>query len=270
MTKESLSSLLEILRLLGHSKVIPISALGVVLFLVKRSTQVGMLFRPILSKLAAWLKGILNVAAINAASASITGNQSISGVFTATGQAKLNGGAALGNKKVTGLLDATLSATSTEAVNGAQLNTIKQKLASVGKTYSAGSDVAISSANAISVAKKGVVDKGDTGIVTGGTVYKITSALNSSLGTLKASVSAHQSTLTTLTQGLSDLKASVTNINQSVASATKSLSSQLNNRLQSDMGNLSNDGKNVIRSMVSSTLKSLTSMRKHLAMQLVR
>ena len=203
---------------------------------------------------------ILNVAAINAASASITGNQSISGVFTATGQAKLNGGAALGNKKVTGLLDATLSATSTEAVNGAQLNTIKQKLASVGKTYSAGSDVAISSANAISVAKKGVVDKGDTGIVTGGTVYKITSALNSSLGTLKASVSAHQSTLTTLTQGLSDLKASVTNINQSVASATKSLSSQLNNRLQSDMGNLSNDGKNVIRSMVSSTLKSMNSM----------
>ena len=203
---------------------------------------------------------VLNVSAINAASASITGNQSISGVFTATGQAKLNGGAALGNKKISGLSAGTLSATSTDAVNGSQLNTIKQKLATAGKTYSAGSDVAITAANAISVAKNGTVDKGNTGIVTGGTVYKITSALNQSLDSLKASVSSHQSTLTTLSQGLSDLKSSVTNINSSVASATKNLSAQLTNRLQSDLGNLSDDGKNVIRNMVSSTLKSMNSM----------
>ena len=203
---------------------------------------------------------VLNVAAINAASASITGNQSISGVFTAAGQAKLNGGAALGNKKISSLSAGTLSTTSTDAVNGAQLNTIKQKLATAGKTYSAGSDVAITAANAISVTKNGAIDKGNTGIVTGGAVYKITSALNQSLDLLKASVSSHQSTLNTLSQGLSDLKSSVTNINSSVASATKNLSAQLTNRLQSDLGNLSDDGKNVIRNMVSSTLKSMSSM----------
>ena len=202
----------------------------------------------------------LNVAAINAATASITGNQSISGVFTAAGQAKLNGGAALGNKKISSLSAGTLSATSTDAVNGSQLNTIKQKLANTGKSYSAGSDVAISTGNAISVAKSGVVNKGNTGIVTGGAVYKITNALNQSLDSLKASVSSHQSTLTTLSQGLSDLKSSVTNINSSVASATKNLSAQLTNRLQSDMGNLTDDGKNVIRNMVSSTLKSMNNM----------
>ena len=200
----------------------------------------------------------LNVATINSTSASITGDLSINGNFTMSNQAKLNGGAVLSNKKITSLGSGTLSTISTEAVNGAQLNAIKQKF--TGRVFSASSDIEISAEDAISVTKLGTVDKGNTGIVTGGTVYKITNALNQSLDSLKASVSSHQSTLTTLSQGLSDLKSSVTNINSSVASATKNLSAQLTNRLQSDMGNLSDDGKNVIRNMVSSTLKSMNNM----------
>ena len=199
----------------------------------------------------------LNVGVINASSASITGNQSISGVFTTTGQAKLDGGAKLSNKKITGLSAGTLSATSTEAVNGAQLNTIKQKLASAGKSYTAGSDIAISSANAISVSKTGAVKFGNTGIVTGGTVYTETNNLNTKLNGLKDLVNSHQTTISSLQKQMGDLNQTISDINSNVASATSNLSNQLKNCLKSDMGNLSAAGRTAIKNIVSDSLKSM-------------
>ena len=205
----------------------------------------------------------LNVGVINASSASITGDQSISGIFTTNGQAKLNGGAALGGKKITGLAAGTLSTTSTEAVNGSQLNTIKEKLATAGKSYTAGSDIAISSANAISVSKTGTVKAGDTGIVTGADVYAETNSLNTKLNGLVDLVNSHQTKIASLQQQMRDLNQTITNINSQVAAATGNLTNQLSKCLKTDMGNLTDAGKTAIRNIVSSSLKSMGNQSSH-------
>ena len=205
----------------------------------------------------------LNVAAINASSTSITGNQTICGVFTTTGQAKLNSGATLGGKKITGLAAGTLSTTSTEAVNGSQLNTVKEKLTTAGKSYTAGADIAISSANAISVSKTGTIKAGDMGIVTGATVYAETNSLSTKLNGLVDLVNSHQTKITSLQQQMGDLNQTITNINSQVASTTGNLTSQLSKCLKTDMGNLTDAGKTAIRNIVSSSLKSMGNQSSH-------
>ena len=206
---------------------------------------------------------VLNVGVINASSASITGNQSISGIFTTSGQAKLNNGAALGGKKITGLSAGTLSSTSTEAVNGSQLNTIKENLATAGKSYTAGSDIAISSANTISVSKTGAIKAGDTGIVTGAAVYAETNSLNTKMNGLVDLVNSHQTKITSLQQQMGDLNQTITNINSQVATTTGNLTNQLSKCLKTDMGNLTETGKNAILNIVSSSLKSMGNQSSH-------
>ena len=58
-----------------------------------------------------------------------------------------------------------------DAVTVEQLN---NAVASSGKTYTAGSDINISSTNAISVKKNGIIASGNTGLLTGDTVYQAT------------------------------------------------------------------------------------------------
>lgn len=127
------------------------------------------------------------------------------------------------------------------------------------KTYKAGSDISIASDNAISVSKNGQIANGNTGIVTGGTVYKITNALESRLATQQTKVASNTTTLNDLSTTVSGLSGSIADINSNVMSATKNLASSLSNRMQSDMGNLTADGKAVIRDLIKETLKSYNS-----------
>ena len=203
----------------------------------------------------------LNVAAINATSATLTGNQSINGVFTTSGQAKLNGGAALGGKKITGLGAGTLSNTSAEAINGSQIYTIQQGIAA--KTYKAGSDIVISANHAISVSKSGTIKAGDAGIVTGAAVYTETNSLNTKLNGLVDLVNTHQTKITSLQQQMGELSQAITNINSQVATATGNLTNQLSKCLKTDMGNLTETGKTAIRNIVSSSLKSMGNESSH-------
>ena len=124
------------------------------------------------------------------------------------------------------------------------------------KSYIAGTDITISDNNAISVSKMGKIIAGNTGIVTGDTVYKVTNALETSLASQQSMISSNTSTITNLQSTISSLKNSVANINSNVMSATKSISSSMSNRMQSDLGNLTEDGKAVIRDLIKETLKS--------------
>ena len=194
----------------------------------------------------------LNVAAINATTASITGNQSINGIFTTTGQAMFNGGAALGGKKITGLSIGTLSTTSTDAVNGKQLYTAMQ---SSGKTYTAGSDISISSANAISVAKAGKVASGDTSIMTGDAVYQETSKINSVFKANNTSITSNNSKLDNLTTSIESLRKSLGTINSSVSDAISGLPGSLANFANKDLTDLSDTGINTLKSYIKSEIK---------------
>ena len=194
----------------------------------------------------------LNVGVINATSASITGNQSISGIFTTTGQAKLNGGAALGGKKITGLSIGTLSTSSTDAVNGNQLYTVMQ---SSGKTYTAGSDISISSVNAISVAKAGKVASGNTGIMTGDAVYQETSKIDSVFTANNTSITSNNSKLDNLTTSIESLRKSLGTINSSVSDAISGLPGSLANFANKDLTDLSDTGINTLKSYIKSEIK---------------
>ena len=195
---------------------------------------------------------VLNVAAINATTASITGNQAISGIFTTTSQAKFNGGAALGGKKITGLSIGTLSTTSTDAVNGKQLYTAMQ---SSGKTYTAGSDISISSANAISVSKAGKVASGDTGIMTGDAVYQETSKIDNAFKANSASITSNNSKLENLTTSIEGLRKSLGTINSSVSDAISGLPGSLENFANKDLTDLSDTGINTLKSYIKSEIK---------------
>ena len=204
-------------------------------------------------KSAGKVKGnALNVGVINASTASITGNQSINGIFTTTGQAKLNGGATLGGKKITGLSIGTLSTSSTDAVNGKQLYTAMQ---SSGKTYTAGSDISISSANAISVAKAGKVASGDTGIMTGDAVYQETSKIDSFFKANNTSITSNNSKLDNLTTSIESLRKSLGTINSSVSDAISGLPGSLANFANKDLTDLSDTGINTLKSYIKSEIK---------------
>lgn len=89
---------------------------------------------------------------------------------TATEDNVVSIGADKKERKIIHVADGALSESSTDAVNGKQLYNAMQN---AGKTYTAGSHIAISSTNEISVVADGTVADGNTGLVTGGTVYNI-------------------------------------------------------------------------------------------------
>ena len=201
----------------------------------------------------------LNAASVEAVTGTITGNQNVNGTFTAGGVAHLNGGAALNNQKITGLADGEVSATSTDAVNGKQLYNAMQN---AGKTYTAGSDITISSANAISVNKTGQVASGNTGIVTGGEVYKSTSKLSATATDQGNSISAQTTKIASLSSTIESLRKTLGDINTSVSSTISDLPSSLNNFVNKDLTNLSADGQNTIKPMIRNEIKNQLSSTK--------
>ena len=151
-----------------------------------------------------------------------------------------------------------------DAVNVKQFNTGLKGVEDKIQVYTAGSDIAISAGNAISVNKNGLVEKGNTGIVTGGTVYSITNKLSNTLDTQKTQLSATTKRLGTLTSTISDLKDSIIDINTSVTSAIISSSATINGRLDTSLSNLSEDGKDSLRQLIRNEMKNIstTSMAK--------
>ena len=147
-----------------------------------------------------------------------------------------------------------------DAVNLKQLNSVKNSI----KKYTAGSDISISSANAISVSKNGAIEKENAGIVTGGTVYAVTNKLSNTLDTQKTQLTAATKRLSTMTSTISELKDSIIDINTSVTSAIVSSSATINGRLDTNLSNLSEDGKDSLRQLIRNEMKNIntTSMAK--------
>ena len=157
----------------------------------------------------------------------------------------------IGNRRMTQMAEGTAD---TDGVNVKQLNAVKNSI----KVYTAGSDIAISSANAISVNKNGAIENGNTGIVTGGTVYAVTNKLSSTLDTQKTQLTAATKRLSNLTSTISDLKDSIIDINTSVTSAIISSSATINGRLDTSLSNLSEDGKDSLRQFIRSEMKNIS------------
>ena len=156
----------------------------------------------------------------------------------------------IGNRRMTQMADGTAD---TDGVNVKQLNAVKNSI----KIYTAGSDISISSQNAISVNKNGAIEKENTGIVTGGTVYAVTNKLSNSLDTQKTQLTAATKRLSSLTSTISDLKDSIIDINTSVTSAIISSSATINGRLDTSLSNLSEDGKDSLRQFIRSEIKNI-------------
>ena len=176
-------------------------------------------------------------------------------ILTIKGNSYLKGGAKLNSKSITGLAAGKVDASSTEAVNGAQLCEVKKRTGITGALV--GGNISISSGNVISVDKTGSVAAGDSGILSGGTVYTTTNTVQTALNRVSTSVSKNQASVATLQDNMADLKKSVAGINSAVASTTKNLSSSFSNLLQADLGNLSDDGKSVIRNLITETLRGM-------------
>ena len=144
-----------------------------------------------------------------------------------------------------------------DAVNMKQFHSGIKEVESKIQVYTAGSDIAISSSNSISVNKNGLVEKGNEGIVTGAAVYSVTNKLSNTLDTQKTQLSAATKRLSSLTSTISDLKDSIIDINTSVTSAIISSSATINGRLDTSLSNLSEDGKDSLRQFIRSEVKSM-------------
>ena len=120
-----------------------------------------------------------------------------------------------------------------------------------GKTYTAGSDIDISSANAISVKKAGLIASGNTGLVTGGTVYSTTNALNTQITATSQAVESLSDKISTYGKTISSISTSVTN-------TLSSMKNTQANFVDTSLSNISSDGKDVIKQVVKDVLAAKT------------
>ena len=137
-----------------------------------------------------------------------------------------------------------------DAVTVEQLNKAVAN-AGGGAAYTAGSDIDISSANAISVKKAGLIASGNTGLVTGGTVYSTTNALNTQITATSQAVESLSDKISTYGKTISSISTSVTN----------NLSSMKNtqaNFVDTSLSNISSDGRDVIKQVVKDVLAANT------------
>ena len=125
------------------------------------------------------------------------------------------------------------------------------------KNYTAGTDISISDKYAISVNKDGLIEKANSGIVTGGTVYAVTNKLSNTLDTQKTQLSSATKRIGTLTSTISDLKDSIIDINTSVTSAIISSNATINGRLDTNLSNLTVDGRDTLRQYIRDEIKSV-------------
>lgn len=131
-----------------------------------------------------------------------------------------------------------------------------------GPKYTAGTDISISTDNAISVAKSGQIASGNTGIVTGDTVYKVTSKLNSTLNDHGTSITAANNKITSLSSTIETLRKNLVDMNTSVSSTIADLPGSLGNFVNKDLSNLSTDGTNSLKALIKSEIKNQMSASK--------
>ena len=137
-----------------------------------------------------------------------------------------------------------------DAVTVEQLNKAVAS-AGGGAAYTAGSDIDISSANAISVKKAGLIASGNTGIVTGGTVYSTTNALNTQITATSQAVESLSDKISTYGKTISSISTSVTN-------TLSSMKNTQANFVDTSLSNISSDGKDVIKQVVKDVLAANT------------
>ena len=137
-----------------------------------------------------------------------------------------------------------------DAVTVEQLN---KAVANAGgsATYTAGSDIDISSDNAISVKKAGAIASGNTGLVTGGTVYSTTNALNTQITATSQAVESLSDKISTYGKTISSISTSVTN-------TLSSMKNTQANFVDTSLSNISSDGKDVIKQVVKDVLAANT------------
>ena len=134
-----------------------------------------------------------------------------------------------------------------------QITNVTNKINSVtgGKNYTAGSDIDISSANAISVKKAGLIASGNTGLVTGGTVYSTTNALNTQ-------ITATSQAVESLSDKISTYGKTIYSISTSVTNTLSSMKNTQANFVDTSLSNISSDGKDVIKQVVKDVLVANT------------
>ncbi|MFW1786393.1 beta strand repeat-containing protein, partial [Acinetobacter nosocomialis] len=107
------------------------------------------------------------------------GNLTTGGSLNVTGASNLNGGANLNNQKITNLAAGTISSTSTDAVNGSQLNTTNQNVttaqntANTAVTNAAAAQNTANTAVTNAAAAQSTADKGLNFSVNGGTADNV-------------------------------------------------------------------------------------------------
>ncbi|WP_431014397.1 YadA-like family protein [Acinetobacter baumannii] len=107
------------------------------------------------------------------------GNLTTGGSLNVTGASNLNGGANLNNQKITNLAAGTISSTSTDAVNGSQLNTTNQNVttaqntANTAVTNAAAAQNTANTAVTNAAAAQATADKGLNFSVNGGTADNV-------------------------------------------------------------------------------------------------
>ena len=152
-----------------------------------------------------------------------------------------------------GYLDTELGKKADKSYVDQQITNITNKFGSStgGKIYTAGSDINISSANAISVKKAGLIASGNTGLVTGGTVYSTTNALNTQIKTTSQEVAK-------ISDKVSSYGKTITSISSSVTSAISNMKNNQANFVDTSLSNISTDGKDVIKQVVRDVLAANT------------
>ena len=187
----------------------------------------------------------LSVGKVNAATTSISGNATFSGSTT------LKGGASANSKKVSSVAKGTEN---TDLINLGQMNTA---FAGGGKTYTAGGNIAINSSNnAISVVKNGAVKSGDAGIVTGATVFDITSGLESSLTLQDTRLTNLSSSIGAKETGFGTINTSVNGLQSNVNSAIASLNTKAKSYLRNDFQNITDEGRTKLSSLITASIKN--------------
>ena len=137
-----------------------------------------------------------------------------------------------------------------DAVTVEQLNKAVANAGS-GAAYTAGSDIDISSDNAISVKKAGAIASGNTGLVTGGTVYSTTNALNTQITATSQAVESLSDKISTYGKTISSISTSVTN-------TLSSMKNTQANFVDTSLSNISSDGRDIIKQVVKDVLAANT------------
>lgn len=171
-------------------------------------------------------------------------------------------GAAGSERKIIHVAAGELSKTSTDAVNGSQLFDAMQN---AGKTYTAGTNITISDTNVISAAGTGTNTAGDTGLITGDTLYQtisnITNTTNTNLAK-KADKDANNLTDTDVVAWQEKLgngknaKGDTGLITgDTLYSAIDGVNTSITNKADISLTNITNDGKTVIRNLAKESVK---------------